>query len=262
VIARVLALAALLLPSAADAGGLSVIGKLVRDADLAPGGTTSGVIVVSNSADEAQEVVAYVRDYRFKADGSNDYAEIDSHPRSAGAWLTLSPTQVSVPPGESVPLSYALTVPVDGDLIGTYWAAIMIEPFLDRSVEPQTERGVTVQTLVRYAVQVSASVGEAPRSLRFADIQVVPGKAGNVLQVDVENNGQTYLNTKAWVELFGSDGASHGRITAGEGRTYPGCSLRFRAPLPALSPGSYTALLVADSGQDDVLGTQIVLDIE
>ncbi len=61
---------------------------------------------------------------------------------------------------------------------------------------------------------------------------------------------------------FDQAGRSLGRFAGERKRIYPACSVRYRIGIPGLSVGRYTALMVADNGDDHVYGAQLLLDVE
>lgn len=262
---RLLAASLLLgLSAPAAAGSITVVGSLARDVQLEPGQVHRDTVRVLNKGREPVEVRAYLRDYRFRADGSNDYAEPGSLDRSNAGWIAFAPGRFEVGPGETFPLAYEVRVPTGADLRGTYWSVLMVEPVPGDPAPPSGEDGtITVRTLTRYGVQVSTRVGSGGEpGLAFPDIRMVPGPDGPAVQVDVENTGELLLTPRTWIEIFTEGGAPIGRFGGGERRVYPRCSARFEVPLGELPQGRYAALVVADGGEDHVVGSQHMLEIE
>jgi hypothetical protein len=63
------------------------------------------------------------------------------------------------------------------------------------------------------------------------------------------------------VEMFDKTGASVGRFDAGRTRIYPECSVRAKVDLTGIPEGKYTAMVLLDSGESQVLGAQYDLEI-
>jgi hypothetical protein len=102
----------------------------------------------------------------------------------------------------------------------------------------------------------------AKRELRFLDQQLVKKDGKRFLQMDLESTGEGSLTPLVWVEVYNAQGGSLGRFEAGRLRLYPGCSGRFRADLSDLPAGEYSALIVADDGDENVFGTRRTLQVD
>ena len=127
------------------AGPVSVIGGLTREATLQPGGRTEGRIILRNNSNEPQEVKVYQTDYLFWADGRNEYGEPGSTPRSNARWIVHSPQQLTLPPKGTESVDYALQVPAQEGLSGTYWSVLMVEPIAAETLEPpKAEEGKVI----------------------------------------------------------------------------------------------------------------------
>ncbi|MFN7143884.1 MAG: hypothetical protein ACK4YP_08925 [Myxococcota bacterium] len=246
------------------AGGFSVVGSLVRENAVDVGGHVEGTILVRNDSDERQQIVVYQRDYRFAADGANDYVDPGTHERSNSAWIKLTPSQLTLEPDETERIHYRLDVPLDPDLAGTYWSLIMVEPAVVAPLEPPPPgRSVSIRTVVRYAVQVVTHVGEGGEGhLSFDRGELVDEAEETRLSVDIRNVGARLVAPRVWVELYDGDGRSAGRFDArGRPGLLPGCSARYSVDLAKVPPGAYTALAVADGGVGGVFGTEYTVEL-
>jgi hypothetical protein len=261
----VLFLLSLVCAPAAHAADVTVVGTLFREASLPPGGHSEGMVLVRNNTGESLPVRALVRDYAYHADGTNDYADPGTLPRSNATWIHLQPDHVTIPPKETARLYYTVAVPTDGALAGTYWSLVMIEPDPDRPrvVAPADGAGIAVNTVIRYGLQIATHVGTARSpALAFAGHALERDGARVRLAIDVDNGGDDLASPLVWAEVFTPDGVSVGRFEAARARLYPGCSARFRMDMSDLPPGTYTALAVADAGGEQVYGSQFSLELE
>ncbi|MHB0937188.1 MAG: hypothetical protein ACYDCO_03110 [Armatimonadota bacterium] len=252
---------------AAEVGNITVINGLVHDATLKPGGRIEGRILVRNTGTAPQEVKAHLTDYRFYADGRNLYGDPGKNPRTNAGWITFSPSQFIVPPQEMVAVEYIIEVSRESNLTGTYWSMMMIEPIPSESLAPPAEEKgkirVAVQTIMRYGIQMITTIADTGKSsIQFIGQQLLKKDDKLQLVLDIEDTGERTLVPLVWMELFDAEGKSLGRFEGGKGRMYPGCSNRFCINLPLLSPGVYTALVVADNGDDHVFGAKFTLEIK
>lgn len=264
----VLFLTALVCPFA-RAGSVSVVGDLTQTATNGPGGKTEGKIIVQNTFDTAQQVRVYQTDYLFYADGRNLYGDPGSVARSNSSWITFTPRQFAVPPHATVPVYYTVQVPQDNSLKGTYWSLLMVEPLGEEPTGPlKTEAGkvtVGLRTVMRYAIQVVNTIGNAAAGdVKFSDVQLAEKDGNRILRFALENVGDRWLTPTVWAELYDAQGGAAGRFEGGRVRLYPGCSGQFAitlSQLSQLSAGKYTALVVADNGDENVFGTRYNLEI-
>ncbi|MEI6502834.1 MAG: hypothetical protein WCP21_17630 [Armatimonadota bacterium] len=256
---------ALLLPGLCAAQGVAVVGELVRTSQLLPGERGEGTIVVQNVSPKVQRLRLYQTDYAFSADGKTVYGEPGQSPRSNARWFTIAPKTLEIPVGGEDVVSYAITVPNDATLTGTYWSVIMLEvlgPAAEAAAAQAQAPRAGVRTVMRYGVQMITEIGDTgARDLQYRHAGLVNVGEARVLQVDLANTGERSLIPTVWAELFDEKGVRTGRFTGGRLRLYPGCSGRFEIDLGKTVPGKYKALVVADNGDDNVFGTQYQLEI-
>ena len=106
---------------------------------------------------------------------------------------------------------------------------------------------------VEYAIQVVTHIGSTGVSTtEFLETASEPGH----LAIDVLNRGTRAYRPLIRAQIFSAAGVLESDATFPRGLLYPTTSLRQIVPLPRLAPGSYTLLLVADVGTDDVQGAK------
>ncbi len=257
-----------LLPLIASASmDISIVGGLTREAIVRPGDTLEGKILVSNNTTKEKQIRAYQTDYLCYADGRNTYGEPGSCERSNATWITVAPEQFAIPPEGSGTLYYTIRVPTEGELVGTYWSMLMVEPLTEDSPEVvaggEGEPRVAVRTVMRYGIQMVTHIGNTGReSMQFGPKQLAADGTRRMLKVDVENTGERSLGPLVWAELYDTEGASIGRFEGQRMRIFPLCSVRYNIDLSGVPAGTYNALVVADNGDDNVFGTQAKLQIQ
>ncbi len=259
-----LAMAALFSGQAAVAADVTVVGSLTREATLSVGQTHGGTIVLRNNTDAPLDVLVYVRDYAFAAGGSNQFPPAGSLPRSNAPWLSFSPEQATIPADATTSVAWRVEVPGSDELVGTYWSVLLVEPMTDRfdPAQPDSDSMVTVNTIFRTAVQIITTVDGGAVDLGFAGTRLTADGGQTALAVDVGNIGDRWVQPVVWAELYDDRGSSLGRFTAGRRRLYPGTSARWFVDLSDVPAATYTALIVADDGSDNLFGTQLTLDLD
>jgi hypothetical protein len=250
---------------------VSVIGELSQDKDAKPGDSYSGVVVVRNDTNEPQEAKVYQTDYAFRHDGTNNYGEPGSLPRSNAKWIAFSPSFMTLPPQGTMAVNYTVTVPKESEskkMIGTYWSMLMVEGIQKGSAESSVPRkdkkaqmGIT-QT-IRYGIQVATTIANTgAKKVQFLGIEIMPQKDGKrALQVDIENTGDIVMRPDVYVELLNAQGISLGKFQGVKFRIYPGTSVRQLIDLSKVAKGTYKAFIVVDAGGEDNFGAQYTLKI-
>jgi hypothetical protein len=133
-----------------------------------------------------------------------------------------------------------------------------VEPISDSSLK----RGITINTVIRYAVQISVTIGnKGTKDLKFTDMLVKKEGGKRILQLNVENNGEVFLRPHLSMEMYDQTGNKAGTFTTNKRRTYPGTSVRFEIDISSLKPGSYEALILADCSEEDVFGINLTVEI-
>jgi hypothetical protein len=265
---RIAALIVLLCGWAAPASAqVSVSGPLTVDVELEPGTTHTGTIVLENVGPKPAEVKLYQTDYRSESPALYFYDDPGSTPRSNASWIAVSPLRFSVPAESQYTVSFTIEVPADPSLSGTYWSMLMVEPVPPGSPEsataPEGEVALGVVTILRYGVRMITNVGEpgtVEPEITNARLELRDGVP--TLGVEVANAGTRLLRNEIWAELYDEDGQLVARRDGSGGTLFPGSTLEYRIPLAEVPRGGYTALVVMDSGDNNVFAVSLSLSLQ
>ncbi len=249
---------------------VSIIGDLSQDHDARPGESYSGSILVKNDTEEPQEAKLYQTDYLFSFEGTSNYADAGSTPRSNARWVSFSPSSLVIPPQGIVTVNYTVAVPeslAGKPLAGSYWSMLMVEGISKESPESslpekKNKPQMGVRQTLRYGIQIASHIaGTGTKSIKFIDARLVRGARGEtLLQVDLEDNGTLWFRPDVYVELFDGKGISKGKFPGQTYRMYPGTSVRQMIALAGIAKGTYKALVVVDAGGESVFGAQYTLE--
>lgn len=255
----------LLIPYAAEAG--VSVDKLTHERSANVSETYEGIIFIRNHEEEPQEVKVYQTDYLFFFDETNIYGEPGKTPRSNADWITFSPKRLTIPPKEASGVNYTVKVPNNETLTGTYWSMIMVEGISKNSPEfskpGKEEIKLYIREVVRYGLQMVTHIGNTgTRNLKFLNTQLQKEEGRKILQIDIENIGERWLNPFLWTELYDEKGSYIGRFEDKRQRIFPGTSVRYKVDLSQVAQGKYKALVVAEAGDDDVFGATYTLKFE
>lgn len=237
-----------------------VLNGLTHENQVQPGETYRGSIQIQNASENTKSVRVYQRDYWFSYTGESKHDPAGTMERSNAAWVTFTPELLDLAGNEKATIDFEVIVP-SGSLSGTYWSVIMVEGI----VPPDTtsySSGVTINTAIRYAVQVVTNIGETGTSdIQFLGLEIAQQEETPLLHVALENTGERMLRPELALELFDDAGNSAGVIKAERRKTFPGTSVLITLRLEGIKPGNYTGVLVADCDADHIFGTNVSFEI-
>ena len=246
--------------------GVAVLTELTHEYTVQPGDQNSRVIVLHNKDQEPAMVKLLIRDYLFNSEGKTYYLQPGSVQRSNSSWITLEKNRVEIQPGETVTINYKLETPNDPSLLGTYWSIILVEPFVKEVEFSKQDKNinVSIQETVRFGIQIVTSIGNTgEKDIRFGATALKHNDENAlVLNVDLENQGERWLRPNVWVNIYKEDGSAVGRFLGLKMRIFPGTSIRQEMNIGRLKAGKYMALVVADGGDEFIVGAEYTLNIE
>ena len=242
---------------------IAVVGSTVEERVAAPGETYTGTIVVRNLTRQDQPVRIYQTDYLFFADGTSHFDDPGSTPHSNAKWITPTVRSLLVPPASEMTVSYTVRVPTIDSLVGTYWSTIMVEGAPTEAGRSSGGRPqVGVGAVMRYAVQVATHIKTSgSRKVSFANSRLLdnPKDSTKSFELEVKNVGERAYRPALWIEVYDEQGTLKANGRQERGLLYPGTSLKQTFALGKLSPGTYRAIVFADSGEDAVFASQFTL---
>ena len=256
----------ILLLAGAASGNLTVLGGLSHERTADRGDAYEGIIRVRNDDQTPCEIRAYQTDYAFQADGTTFYNDPGTSPRSNASWVSISPQWLTLPGMSTASIRYRVEVPPDDELHGSYWSMVMIEPTVAASQVISDEGGrnqIGLLTFVRYGVQIVTDIRDTGNTeIRFSDTKLVARDGRRLLEVDLENTGDTWLSPLFSVDLYDEQGAHAVHLDGERQRIYPGCSVRHQLDLTDIPDGQYKALAIVDNRDEYVFGAQYDLWIQ
>lgn len=249
------------IPFFSDAN-IIVLNGLTHQNQVQAGETYRGAIQIQNASEKNRSVRIYQRDYWFSYTGESKHDPAGSMERSNAGWISFSPELMDLGPNEVASVNFEVSVPEGESFSGTYWSVIMVEGI----VPPDTSgysKGVTINTAIRYAVQIVTNIGETgTNDIQFLGLELGKREETTQLYVALENTGERVLRPELALELFDEAGNSAGIIKAERRKTFPGTSVMVTLRLEGIKPGNYTGVLVADCDDDHVFGTNVSFEIE
>jgi hypothetical protein len=238
-----------------------VLNGLTHENQVLPGESYRSTIQIQNVSDKNRSVRVYQRDYWFSYTGESKHDPAGTSERSNAGWISFHPELLDLGPNETATVNFEVNVPGES-LSGTYWSVIMVEGI----VPPDTtghSGGVTINTAIRYAVQIVTNIGETGTSdIHFLGMELGKEEQTTLLHVALENTGERLLRPELALELFDEAGNSLGIVKAEKRKTFPGTSVMITLRLEGIKPGNYNGVLVADCDDDHVFGTNVSFELE
>ncbi|HXT16291.1 MAG TPA: hypothetical protein VN706_11715 [Gemmatimonadaceae bacterium] len=255
---RVLAFASVAVLPVSVRAQIVVLSNTVEERIAAPGERYTSTIIIVNPSTEPQTARIYQTDYQFAADGTGQFNDPGTTLRSNAGWVTPQTTQIVVPANGRVAVPYTVVVPKTDSLKGTYWSAIMVEGQTAQPGKSGAKPTVELGSVMRYAIQVATHIQmSGTRAVKFVDPGVVKTTDGTAtFDVDVLDNGDRGYRPTLWVEIYDANGVLQAKAKQTRGLLYPGSSIRQHFVLGKLTPGTYKAMLFADTGDEAVIAAQ------
>ena len=245
----------LALPAAARAQ-VSLLSSTVEEHVAAIGETYTGRMVLSNRTNTPQTLRIFQTDYTFAANGTSNFADANTTPRSNATWVTPQATRVTVPPQSDLTVPYSVKVPTSDSLKGTYWSMIMIEAAEQAPTQSGASGNVGIGTIVRYGVQVATHIGTTgTRAVKFEKPTATHAANGDAqLDIDVVSTGERAVTPKMSISVYDANGTLKAKPPEQKrGLVYPGSSFRQTFALGKLPSGTYKVVVVADTGDPKIL---------
>lgn len=245
-------------------GQALLISNIEFDLGLPRGATDILTFQVLNNEADPLEIQISLADWDRDLNGENRFYPPGTLPRSAASWLSVTPLRFDLAPNEQKEIRFSIKVP--SDIVGTYWAAIMVEAS-PKQAQPQPP-GTTVIVRRRFAVKVlETPPGTGTKDGRITLIDVRGLNPPNYF-LEFENRGTIHTpQVKGRIELRDEKGASIEKLEIESFPTLPFSkrllkvtSARKRGDL--LPPGKYLVLAILDYGGETLAGGQFILRIK
>lgn len=242
-----------------------VVGSTVQERQLPAGGQEVGTVQLRNTSGVPQEVRLYQADYSFGASGESHFSEAGTHPRSNAGWITFTPSQLLLAPGEQTSVRFTMTAPdlpaASGtSLNGTFWSVLMVEGVETSPSGPEPSNGqFGIRPRLRFAVQLVSHIeGSASRDVELGEVHVTTTPTGErYFSFEVIHAGERGYRPELRLHLYTEAGEPVEVFAERRGLLYPGTSLLQRFDVSHLPEGVYEALITMDTGGPDLLGAQI-----
>jgi len=212
----------------------------------APGATVTGVIRVSSSRAQENNIQVLFGDYTIDAQGKRkELTSGAGNGRSCRAWLDADQHQFVTPQQGSVPVVITATIPTDAS--GSYWAEAFFESMpAPVSFSPGVARApvVGVSVIPRIGIPIIVTVkGTEHYAVKAGAIAATKTDAGIEATIQLENTGNAVVVVAGAVALeTPAEGAPEelGSKDIDPVTSYPGasCIVKVTIPIRTLDPAT------------------------
>lgn len=242
-----------------------VVGSTVHERQLSVGGQDVGTIQLRNTSDVPQEVRLYQADYSFDASGESQFPDPGTHLRSNAGWITFTPSQLLLAPGEVASVRFSMTAPdhptdPSTSLHGTFWSVLMVEGVEALPADPELSNGqIGIRPRLRFAVQLVSHIeGPASRDVELGEVQVTTTSTGErFFSFEVIHAGERGYRPEVRLHLYTEGGDPVEVFVDRRGLLYPGTSVLQRFDVSHVPEGIYEALITMDTGGPELFGAQV-----
>ena len=215
----------------------------------------TGVIRVTNHADQAAQVLIDIQDWARDSTGANQFHPLGTLAQSCRQQLRVFPTALRIDAGRSE----AVRISFEGDQATTCWGIV----FMQTNEAPKAAAGSQITYVIRTGIKVYV---EPQRAVKVGDIDDVamttaPASASDstrvpALSVIFRNSGKAHLKPKGGVEVRDENNNMVARLDIAEFPIAPADVRRQLVVLPRLKPGRYVALALLDYGGAEIAAGQ------
>jgi len=234
---------------------------------MKPGGTYNSSILIQNFDQETAYCKVYLGDWIQTEEGSQ-YLDAGTVEHSLSKWTRISHDKIAILSGESKRVYYEIKLPEDPELYGTYWGIVFIEEEARPAAVPLEEGnlpGLGINVVVRHGLKIYATISDTgKKKAEFVAAKTVKLENGGLeFNATFENQGNTHLRPKVWLELRDRSGKTVHKLQHQQQTVLPGIKREYKFALSELQiePGIYTALIIADYDVPMLIAAQAEIEV-
>ncbi|MDW8329151.1 MAG: hypothetical protein RML48_04115 [Candidatus Bipolaricaulota bacterium] len=243
------------------------VSALSVDMNLPPGGSFAGAYEVLNNSQQPRKFTVEIKDYDRNLDGGLVLLPPATHPRSLAKFLSVTPTEFTLAPGQKQTISFTVQIPSTER--GPNWSAIVVTSLYsapspqggEADQQPQPPIGVQIGTAEQFVTKIRRTdPTNAVNRGRILSVRALLPERDRPLRIvtEYENTGTTFQQLKVELRVINTKGEVVRQRQLSDVVLLPGGKQRIEIPVtPALSPGTYLALVIIDFGGDVLLAGQV-----
>lgn len=174
---------------------------------------SEGVQVINNSGEE-QDLLVYATDSARSTDGAFACKQFSEESTDVGSWISLEPTEVTIPAYESQIIPFDIVVPSTAS-VGEHNGCILIQKIKPESEKKRAGANISVRTGLRVALTIP---GDIDRNIEIAGLDIEKTDRNTIiLHPSIRNNG----NVSVDVDLALTTRSFLGYVIKRNGGEYP-----------------------------------------
>ena len=226
---------------------------------LSPGASSTQKIIVSNPNNKDLQVGASISDWDYDALGNNQTYDEGTLKNSCADWIQLLPaTFFTLKPGEQKEITVLFTVPSAAKTELPVHTAMIFFTQLNPG-DSRSQNGTPIKVSIRMGVKLYHSFSQIEERsievLNFIDkIDTQKTDLPGYLELEVENNGKIWLESKIKWELLNTQTGEKQKLADVDSYSLPGDKRIIRQALPAnLKKAKYNVNRIINYGNKDEL---------
>ncbi len=239
-----LLVAALAMPSVADADIAISAAPAVIDAPVDVGRTAEGTVHLANIGSDPVTIHTYVQDWWYTPGGALTVPAAGASPRSAASWVSVRDREFQLAPGASRKVELLLAVPPDAR--GGHYAVVFFEAG-DAHLSATGAMKVGVNGRLGVLVAHHDPARSAPALAVSGVAATVTPDEGTRIAVELDVTGDVHATPTGSAVIVDAAGRVIGKVAltpSGASTLLPGQRGRLTGELArALPPGRYEALV-------------------
>jgi len=232
------------------------------------GDTLSRAFSVLNESSEVKRFQVVTKDWVFSRTGEEKELEQGENPRGCASWVTVTPRDFTLGPGERETIRFSLSVPRRG-MAGSHWCAMYVVPFdrprlATRAAGEGRTLSIFVQLRAKVSVVATVEPGLDARG-EITGIKVRYARQNRKILTDVtfSNPGNVLLQCRGRVEIRNEVGETVLSFPMNRFTSLPGLDRTVTGEQAAdLVPGEYSALAIVDFGGDYLVAGEAFFRVE
>jgi hypothetical protein len=224
-----------------------------EELNLAPGATHSGVLTLSNSADDKVRVVGEILDFYLDSTGTPQFGQDYKQEAefSCRQWLVANPMEIELNGKAQLPVRYTLRVPATATA-RSYHCAIgyTTQPTADHA------KAIGLRTAVQIVGAIYVVVGQPALEGTVKDLKLeyVPDAAHSLWRavVTINNAGLSHFRPVGDLDVLNENGMVVETVHFVPLPVLPKRDQNFLFPLKLTAEGKYTLRARVDLGSNEI----------
>ena len=248
-------------PSAMAA--VMLTGGYTHNYNLVAGGQVRGAILLKNMGRAPAEIKIYLEDIQNSRRSG----------RSNRGWVRLSTNRLIIPAGASKKVTYIINSP-RGNLRGSYWSALIVEPLNKGSLESEQKQRnnnnkkikVSINQVIRHAIRLVTEFPGGKANVAFSAPKMGrdPKTKKRVFSLVARNTGTSSLGkgVRSWIDVYNNKGILVGKFNGETKSLFPTMSKRYTVDISRLRKGQYKGLFAIAPQNGKMFGANVNIKVK